>query len=309
MEFINIFSISWMVTCILISIPLFKIIRNNIHNKPVVATTILDLAYSDCIFFLFWYCLIFVLGVSACLLSETTSLTFTSSLIFSVASYFLLCNSLWSLTITGILRFVSILKKSEQAGIQSLGYDFVAIWKIRLISISLTSCLILSGHFIFNTLPAFFYTLHYEETTVVSHKPTAANKIYWIPIILVTLANAVPKIYTTLLASRLLLGNPEKYALSLETSLSFPFLISVAFAFQFTSRMNRLLYYDPLLVMFGCNIIPLLVVGQNKDMRQKIREHSLKMFLSLNNFFNKHTTVAVTPANFHNDNVDNEINI
>jgi hypothetical protein len=104
-------------------------------------------------------------------------------------------------------------------------------------------------------------------------------------------------------------NTPEKYVLSLETSLAFPFLILLAAAFQFTTRMNRLLYYDPLLVMFGCNVIPLMVIGQNKDMRQKIMEQSHKMFLSIHIFFKKHTTAAVTPTSFQIDNVENELHI
>jgi hypothetical protein len=72
---------------------------------------------------------------------------------------------LWSLAITGILRFISIIKNLEQAGIQCPGPDYIAIWKIRMISIAATSILILSGHLFFNTLPAIFYTLCNEETT------------------------------------------------------------------------------------------------------------------------------------------------
>ena len=226
-----------------------------------------------------------------------------------MASYFALCNSLWSLTIIGILRFISIIKNSEQAGIQSLGPDYVALWKIRFISIAFTSIIVLSGSWFFNVFPAFFYTIYYDETTAQTFKPTSYNKVYWIPIIMVTLSNAVPKLYTVFLARTWSTNIPEKYILSLETSLAFPFLILLAAAFQFTTRMNRLLYYDPLLVMFGCNVIPLMVIGQNKDMRQKIMEQSHKMFLSIHIFFKKHTTAAVTPTSFQIDNVENELHI
>jgi hypothetical protein len=235
-----------MIISIFLSIPLFKIIYNNIHKKSIIAITIVDLVYSDCIFFIFCYCLIFVIAVSACLVSETTSLSFSLALILSLASYFALCNILWSLAITGILRFTSIIKKSEQAGIQCLGPDYIAVWKIRMISIAATSILILSGHFFFNTFPAIFYTLCNEETTAKMYK------LYWIPIILAMLANAVPKVYTSYFLTRQLFsGIPDRYVLSLEISLSLPFLIFLTFAFQFTSRIYRLLYFDPLLVMFG----------------------------------------------------------
>jgi len=308
MEFLHLLSISWMVTCILISIPLFKTIYDNIHNKPIVEITVINLAYCDCIFCLLCYCLIFAVGISACLLSETTSLSFSLSVTLSVASYFALCNSLWSLTITGILRFISIIKNSEQAGIQSLGPDYVAVWKIRLISIASTSCLILIGILFSNIFPAFFYTVYHEETTTNIPKP-GTFRVYWIPIITVTLANAVPKLYNKFMAKHQLSGIPEKYALSLETSLSFPFLIFLAVAFQFTTRMNRLLFYDPLLIMFGCNIIPLMVIAQNKGMRHSLTEQSLKIIKYVFVLCKKHTTAVVAPADHETNNVDNESHI
>ena len=100
-----------------------------------------------------------------------------------MASYFALCNSLWSLTIIGILRFISIIKNSEQAGIQSLGLDYVALWKIRFISIAFTSIIVLSGSWFFNVFPAFFYTIYYDEMTAQTLKPSSANKVFWIPFI------------------------------------------------------------------------------------------------------------------------------
>jgi hypothetical protein len=41
----------------------------------------------------------------------------------------------FGLLVSGILCFVSILKLSEEAGIQFLGSDFIAIWKVRFGSI------------------------------------------------------------------------------------------------------------------------------------------------------------------------------
>ena len=293
MEFNLLFSISWMLICIVISIPLFKIIYDYIQTKPIVEITIIDLAYSDCLFFLFSFCFIFTIGISACLLSETTYLGFTFALIFSWTSYFALCSSLWSLTITGLLRFISIIKNSEQAGIQILGPDNVGIWKIRWISIVLTSCLLFSGYFFFHTSPSLFYTLYNQEATL---KPTIHSKVYWIPMITVTLANAVPKLYSTILKRKLFSSNPERYVLSLETSLSFPFLILLLAAFQFTTRANRLLYYDPLLVMFGSIVIPMIVILQNKKTNQPISEHISDLKMSVYTLFKKRTTNAVTPV-------------
>ena len=306
MELEHLFSICWMSTCILIAIPLFKTIYSNIHNKPIVAITIIDYAYSDCLFFLFCFCFSFAIGVSACLLSETTTLSFSLSLLLSVASYFVFCNSLWSLAITGTLRFISIIKNSEQAGLQRLGPDYIAVWKIRLISFGLTSCLLLTNQIVFDIFPPFFYTLYYKETKPETFK--FIHKINWIPIVLVILANTVPKLYNAFLKHKLFSKIPEKYAFSLETSLSFPLFILLAVASQFTTRINRLIYYDPMIIMFGCNVIPLMVIIQNKNMGQQIKEQTLQ-FMSQIHVLCKKCTTSVKPAVWENYNVDNELHI
>jgi hypothetical protein len=63
------------------------------------------------------------------------------------------------LMISGVLRLASVLRLSEEAGIQRLGSDHEAIWKVRLISISLSSIISLllfhntsSFESLFNTL-------------------------------------------------------------------------------------------------------------------------------------------------------------
>jgi len=299
MEFLHLFSICWMATCIFIAIPLFKIIYNNIHNKPIVAITIIDLVYSDCILFFFCTCLMYVIGFSACLLSETSTLSFSLSLTLAVISYAALCNSFWSLTITGILRFISVIKNSEHSGIQSLGTDYVAIWKIRLISIALSSSMIIGGYLLFNTFPAPFYTLYYEETTVDTLYPSTFFKVFLVPIImvtLVTLANAASKLYSIFLTPQLFPDNSERYGMYLEIALTVPFLMLLAVAFQFTTRMNRLLYLNPILVMFASNVFPMIVIAQNKSMRHLITKKYFETILLVRFPCKKRTTVAVTPA-------------
>jgi hypothetical protein len=223
-----------------------------------------------------------------------------------LATYSLFGNSLWSLTITGSLRFISIVKNSEHSGIQILGPDYIAIWKIRIISIALTSCFILTNHIFFDVFPSFFYTLYYKEA-----KPKTYNSLYkinWIPNILVILANVVPKLCTAFLKQKLFSETPPRYALSLESSLSFPLFILVAVAAQFTTRMNSLIYYDPLLIMFGCNVIPLIVIMQNKNMRQCITEQTFQFVFHIYVLCKKCTT-TVKPGICETFNADNELHI
>jgi hypothetical protein len=51
------------------------------------------------------------------------------------------------------LRLISLVNKSEQSGIQSLGPDNVAIWKIRVFSLSLAITIPLIGLIVFQSIP------------------------------------------------------------------------------------------------------------------------------------------------------------
>jgi hypothetical protein len=230
-------------------------------------------------------------------------------LALSGAIYAVISHCLCSLTVTGILRLISIIKNSEQAGIQSLGPDYVAIWKIRLISIASTSSLILIACWVLGTYPPYFNTLYYKEAIFRTYYLSLISKVYWIPVIMVTLANAVPKLYTICLTGHLFSSIPEKYAISLGASLLIPFLILLGAAFQFTTRVTRLEYYDPLLIMFGCNFVPVFVIAQNKNMCQMITVGSLEIIYYGYFLCKKQTTIAVTSIYFQNNNVNIELHI
>ena len=49
-------------------------------------------------------------------------------------SYVTIC-----LLVSGTLRFISLLKLSEEAGVQCLGSDLDGIWKVRILAISISS--------------------------------------------------------------------------------------------------------------------------------------------------------------------------
>jgi len=113
MEILNFVVICLIILCLALSLPMIKIIYLHIHEKPILSQTVIDLCYSHCVILLYCFNLNFALGISLCLTSKTTTLAFVPALIVSVAAYFFLCNSLWSLTISGVLRFITIVKNSD----------------------------------------------------------------------------------------------------------------------------------------------------------------------------------------------------
>jgi hypothetical protein len=169
---------------------------------------------------------------------------------------------------------------------------------------ALTSSLILIGLLLFNAYPASFYTLYNKETNT-----NEIYKIYWIPVISATLTNAVSKLYKTILVKQLFTDSPEKYAFSLETSLFLPIGLLLCLTTLFTTRMERLLYYDPLLVMATCNMVPLCIIFQNKSMHQCLITQSHELMLLTLVTFKKCRTTVVSPVNYNNTNVDTEMHM
>jgi len=286
MAVIYYFSISWMLLSLAISIPHVTIIYKYIHSRPVIAQTVIDLSYADCILYHFSFNLVYATGIGLCLISDTLTLNFYLALAISVAAFVTLCNCLWTLAITGTLRFISIVKNSEEAGIQMLGPDNIAIWKIRWISVCLTLSIPFMGIIFFQSIPTFFYTIFCEETVQGPelNKQEPFNKIYFASTVIATIANGLPKVYSILLNRKHFADEQNsKFSMSLESSLAFPFLIVLLISMQVKSRIHRLLFFSPITLMFSCNVIPLIIIMKNKSMKQKLKdlfENSFSSFLS-----------------------------
>jgi len=130
-------------------------------------------------------------------------------------------------------------------------------------------------------------------------------KVYWIPMFLVVLANGLPKVYGMILAKLYFSEHNKKFAVSLESTLTFPFLIGLLILLQFTTtRMHRLLYYDPLLLIFACNVIPLIIITNNHNMNKKLSEGISKIFdcHTVSSYFSK-KSASVFPRDMINVNV------
>ena len=158
-------SVSVLIICLPISMFLWQIILKNFSDKPLLSLTLVDLIYRDiivCIFLTFVFystALTHVLtaGTDILTLSYEFSLLYVVILNFSTNVIYML------MILSGGLRFISLLKNSEAAGLQLLGVDSEALIIIRVASIFIS--LLIPGTTIplYDAYPGIFRLLHEEK--------------------------------------------------------------------------------------------------------------------------------------------------
>ena len=132
---------------------LCAIIHNHIKRKRLIDKTIVDLVYQDCIFYIFCTMISFSAAFIQCLSSADLTIDFWSALVYSVLIY-LFIGCLASSTIaSSSLRLLTLVKMSEEAGIQVLGSDDRAIRLIRLTSFFTSSGFIFAAIIMLNSFP------------------------------------------------------------------------------------------------------------------------------------------------------------
>ena len=144
---------------------LWQIILKYFSDKPLLSLTLVDLIYRDiivCIFLTFVFystALTHVLtaGTDILTLSYEFSLLYVVILNFSTNVIYML------MILSGGLRFISLLKNSEAAGLQLLGVDSEALIIIRVASIFIS--LLIPGTLIplYDAYPRIFRLLHEEK--------------------------------------------------------------------------------------------------------------------------------------------------
>ena len=144
---------------------LWQIILKYFSDKPLLSLTLVDLIYRDiivCIFLTFVFystALTHVLtaGTDILTLSYEFSLLYVVILNFSTNVIYML------MILSGGLRFISLLKNSEAAGLQLLGVDSEALIIIRVASIFIS--LLIPGTTIplYDAYPGIFRLLHEEK--------------------------------------------------------------------------------------------------------------------------------------------------
>jgi ABC-type dipeptide/oligopeptide/nickel transport system permease component len=103
-----------------------------------------------------------------------------------------------SLIFSGVLRLISVIRKSEAAGLQLLGSDYIALNKIRLVSVTFSfifPCLLI---FFFNAHPGYF-PLFYESESTSFFQDVENNwavALYLVLPFSTTVVNAIAKIYS-----------------------------------------------------------------------------------------------------------------
>ena len=276
MHLFNILVILWFVLCLAISFILIKTICDHIKLKAVSTVTIIDLTYSDCLICLHCFGIIYSSGIIGCLLTKTLTLDFITSLIIAEAMFISVCYILCGLTITAILRLISLVKNSEEFGIQSLGPDDVAIWKIRIVSHAISFGLPLVGLIFFQSIPGFFAFLN--NTNAMSPSEIGQfdpyNFVYTLPVIIAAIVNIMPKIYSVYLVQRLNTSAyfPSKFLISLNNAIGFSLIITGQILSAYLSREHRMYFYYPLVVFLSCDVIPFIIIKQNPLIIKRFKE-------------------------------------
>ncbi len=279
---------SWVLLCIVASTLLKYAIVSHIYKKPPISLTVIDLAYGDSLFYLYLYEINFGLTIILCSASDSLTLSFELSFGISVTNYFILSCCLWSVAISGLLRFVSLINNSEEIGIQSLGPDYLAIWKIRLMSFSFTLLLLLSGIMCFHSIPIFFYTLYIPVKTPYAsiYEQDPYTRMYVAPVVCASVSSLAPKMYTLFTTKMCTDHAKEKFVLSLANALGFPLFFFLIASFQFFDRFIRLTVCFPIVLIYSCFILPIIIILRNDQIRKDIFEKVKNIFVSFSSYFN-----------------------
>ena len=252
-DFIVVFGL---VLSMIISLVFVITICNHIKFKAVSSITITDLTYFDCIICLYCFGIVYSSGIIGCLLTETHLLDFIPALIIGEAMFISVCYILCGLTITALLRLISLVTNSEESGIQTLGPDDIAIWKIRIVSHARCFGIHAVGFFCFQFIPGFFIVLSnpqaYPFIGVIQVDTYTA--VYLVPLISALVSNLLSKSYAAVVNRKMKLSSPShtKFLLSLNNSIAFVIIIAVQISGSYISRIDRCYFYYPMpYVVFG----------------------------------------------------------
>ena len=147
-------SILWLLLIQLFSLFPCVVIFQFISNKQILQVTLVDLVYRDTIVYNYLICFVSSAAIIHCLFLNVDTLTlgYEFAIAYSASVFFFISCLSISLIISGGLKLISVIKKSEAAGLQLLGPDYIALNKIRLISFFCS--------FIFPSLMISLYNTH-----------------------------------------------------------------------------------------------------------------------------------------------------
>ena len=183
MKVIDILSVSFSALALIISFVPNRYIYQGISYKPPASKTLVDLIFKDFIILSYSAATTFLLGQIGCLASPDYALSFPSALIITSVLAFLMEAIAVSLFISGGLRLLTLINRSEASGLQLLGPDDLAIWIVRGISISLSLGFTATLIYGLQVLPGPFYVFHHRAnmSAVVFEKMAPGTSSYLLP--------------------------------------------------------------------------------------------------------------------------------
>ena len=282
----------------LLSFPYF-IIYQFISKKPTISVTLVDLLYRDTIIYVYAICLSLSAAIIHCLACDNDTLTLSYSLATAystVIQFFFSCTSI-SLIFSACLRLISIVKKSEAAGLQLLGPDNIALNKIRFIStfVSFISpCLIIS---LYKTQPGLFPLFYNNESTsfVQDLNTNSVKGLYLVLPCSAAVVNIFAKISSNFAKNKInpqvevfticgsnIISSEKNFTLSIGAAIGIPLLILFGFFLSsFADRVSRLTFFVPVQIMLlGC-IIPIFVIKSDPKITNFVKQNYIKPFLEI----------------------------
>jgi hypothetical protein len=146
-------TVAFLLFVIILSGLLCSIIYRHISNKPPVQTTIIDLIYKDCVVYIFTMTVLFSFIFICCQFSNDFTLSYQLVVVLTnIVCLVGECGCV-SMIISSFLRLLTILRSSEEAGIQLLGEDDKAIVVVRTVSVFMSLCIVLVANLVFETVP------------------------------------------------------------------------------------------------------------------------------------------------------------
>ena len=224
--------------------------------------------------------------------------------------------------LSGLLRLITILKNSEQFGLQLLGPDYSAIKKIRWISFSISAIVILVGTLILKTYPASF-DMFYQSDDVTFDQALNYSFVYIILILVAVIINCLAKlisifinikmktldstqnveIYTIEQQNSQNKIDKQKFAFSIDFVLVALLFIVAFLLSSFSKRSVRLYLIIPTQLTCVGVIVPLSIVLKNSKMKNILVEIWAQFIGKINRTSSSVLPIIINQnrANLHNE--------
>ena len=290
-------SICVLLVCEIVALPLLIFIYKHISSKPLVSITLADLVYQDMIIYTYSLSLAYVSAVvhSIILDDNNSALNFKAALSYSLVINFFVSTGCVSITICSTLRLISLLKVSEEAGLQLLGPDNVAVVIIRLVSFLISTFSPFFTIYYFGAYPltlGLFYRTE-NHSNLEDLQENIFGVLYMLfPALSVAVGLSVelyskfakksikngPKVFVIYKPHVRSPRTRNEYMFSIIHMTTIPLLLLSTFLQSFYTRKQRLLFHCPLLIFISCIILPLSIIRENTKLRQSFIDEYLEPF-------------------------------